>query len=222
MDTTRTRLIHAANRDGDRVVMVTSAVPREGKTSLSAHLAASLARTGRRTLLVDGDLRVPSLHRLFERPSHPGLAEVLRGEFKVTSVVQHTNVSDLWIMTAGKADTNAIQAFARPQQLQAVIQALREQYECVVVDSAPILPVVDSLLLGQHVDAVILSVLRGVSHMPAVQTAYERLVELNVRVVGMVVTGADPQELYGGWYGGTYMKLYEAAHGGVVPDQAHE
>jgi capsular exopolysaccharide synthesis family protein len=218
MDTTRTRLIHATNQKGDGVVMVTSALPREGKTSLAAHLGASLARTGRRTLLVDGDLRIPSLHRLFQLAPHPGLAEVLRGERKAAGVIQPSQIGGLWLMAAGRSDPRAIQAFARQQQLRAIVEGLRQQYDCVVVDSAPVLPVVDSVLLGQHMDAVILSVLRGVSHLPAVQAAHDRLTELNIRVIGMVVSGADPQELYGG-YGGTYLKTYGHDPGSVVEDE---
>ena len=80
VDSARTMLLHAARVEKLQIVMITSALAGEGKTSLASHLAASLARTGRRTLLVDSDLRNPTLHRLFERSRAPGLSELLRGE----------------------------------------------------------------------------------------------------------------------------------------------
>src|SRR5439155_3205160 len=82
VDCVRVFLLHEARLSGTRVVMVTSAVGREGKTTLSSHLAASLARTGRRTLFLDGDMRRPTAHRLLDQPLAPGLAEVLRGEIE--------------------------------------------------------------------------------------------------------------------------------------------
>ena len=87
IDATRTMLIHAARTGSHRVVMITSAVGGEGKTSLASHLATSLARSGLRTLLIDADLRSPSIHRLFDLPLGPGLSEVLRGEVDLADAI---------------------------------------------------------------------------------------------------------------------------------------
>jgi len=207
-------LIRAADGEGVRVVMVTSAVPGEGKTTLSRHLAISLTRAGRRTLLVDGDLRLPSLHRFFDLAPHPGLAEVLRGEADVAVAVQPVGTEGLWVMTAGDADLRAIQALAR-QPLLSLVARVRQQYDCVIIDSAPILPVADGLQLGQQVDGVILSVLRGVSQVPAVRAARQRLGDLNIRVLGAVVNGADLKSVYGPWYSGGCARLYQLPPGAI-------
>ncbi len=222
VDGARTRLVHAGGAGGVRVVLVTSAVPREGKTSLASHLAVSLARTGRRTLLVDGDLRLPALDRLFDVGPGPGLAEVLRGEADAAEAVRPTHLDGLSLMPAGGTDLRAIQALSQ-EPLRALMARLREEYDYVVVDSAPVLPVVDSLLIGQHVDGVVLSVLRGVSHVPMVQAAYARLAELNIRVLGAVLNGADVRSVYGPWYGRAYSRLYqtpEAARPGPSEQRA--
>ena len=87
VDATRTMLVHAARTGSHRVVMITSAVGGEGKTSLSSYLATSLARSGLRTLLVDADLRSPSIHRLFDLPVAPGLSELLRGEVDLADAI---------------------------------------------------------------------------------------------------------------------------------------
>jgi capsular exopolysaccharide synthesis family protein len=206
IDCTRTRLVHATSVDGVRVVMVTSAVPREGKTSLSSHLAASLARGGYRTLLIDGDLRLPSLHRVFELEPGPGLAEVLRVEAHFSQVIRQTEVSGLFVMPAGGPDLRAIQALSQ-HRLGNLIERLRKDYQYIVIDSAPILPVVDSLLLGHHVDGVIVSVLREISQIPVVRLACDRLTSLNIRLLGAVLNGAELHEHFGTMYGPDYGQL---------------
>ncbi|MGH7224047.1 MAG: hypothetical protein ACRELF_12520, partial [Gemmataceae bacterium] len=100
VDGVRTQLLHAARHEGRRVVMVTSAIAGEGKTSLASHLSASLARSAYKTLLIDGDLRNPSAHRQFALSVQPGLAEALRGEMPVEQLLRDTSVAGLSILTA--------------------------------------------------------------------------------------------------------------------------
>jgi capsular exopolysaccharide synthesis family protein len=218
VDRIRTRLIHTTNEEGLRVLMVTSAVPREGKTSLASNLAMSLARAGHRTLLVDGDLRLPAIHRAIEVTPGPGLAEVVRGEDSPFNDIQPTGVERLWVLPAGRTDLTAVESLARHEQLQALIVSLREQYDYVIVDSAPVLPVLDGLLIAQHVDGVVLSMLRGVSQVPAVSAAFEKLKELDIRVVGTVLNGADLSSLYDTWDGRGYAKIYETTTAANSPE----
>ncbi|WP_165066818.1 polysaccharide biosynthesis tyrosine autokinase [Paludisphaera rhizosphaerae] len=190
VDATRTMILHLARVSGIRVVMITSAQKGEGKTSLAGHLATSLARAGRRTVLVDCDLRNPSAHRLLDIPQVPGTAELLRGEANLDEVTRPVLAGELFIITAGRCDTLAVQALAQ-DGLQPVMDQLRGSFDFVIVDTAPVLPVVDSLLVSQHVDAVLFSILRGVSRLPLVYTACERLSVLGVRMIGAVVSGTQ-------------------------------
>ncbi|HTU89273.1 MAG TPA: polysaccharide biosynthesis tyrosine autokinase [Gemmataceae bacterium] len=194
VDAARTQLLHVARQEKLQIVMITSALAGEGKTSLASHLAASLARAGRRTILVDSDLRNPTLHRLFERSRAPGLSELLRGEVTLDAVSRDTPISNLWLISAGKADASALQALAF-DALPKLFEQLRTRYDFVIVDSCPVLPVADSLLVGQYVDAVIFSLLRQVSRLPRVYAAYQRLAMLGIRLLGAVVNGAD-HDLY--------------------------
>jgi capsular exopolysaccharide synthesis family protein len=196
VDALRTMMLFTSRMDGMRVVLVTSAVSGEGKTSSSSHLAASLARSGRKTLLVDCDLRNPTAHRLFNLPRGPGFSEVLRGDVEVGQVIQTTQVDGLSMITAGQGDVHAIQALAT-DKLARIFATLRLEYDFIVVDSSPILPVPDSLLLAQNTDAVIFSILREVSRVPKVYAAYQRLAMLGVRILGAVVNGTR-DEIYGG------------------------
>ena len=108
IDMTRLMLIRATQPQSLRVVMITSAVPGEGKTSLSSHLAVSLSRSGRRTLLVDFDLRKPTLHHLLDAPRGPGLSEYLRGEVELADIIRPTAVADLSLISAGNCDDLAL------------------------------------------------------------------------------------------------------------------
>ncbi len=173
--------------------MVTSATHGEGKTTVASHLASSLARAGRRTLLIDGDLRRPSAHQLFELPMHPGFSEVLLSEVELTDAVQTTTLDGLSFMAAGQWDREVLHALAR-DGVEGIFEKLQQEFDFVVIDSHPVLAATDSLLIGQRVDAVILSVLREVSQMPRVYAASQRLTTLGIRVLGAVVNGADPEE----------------------------
>ena len=197
VDAARTVLLRDCKVGDLRSVMITSASKGEGKSSLASHLAISVARTGRRVLLADFDLRSPSAHRLFDIPAGPGIAELLRGEADLDDVVCAVT-SDLDVAPAGACDAQAVRTLGQGA-LPELIAALKARYDFVVIDSAPLLPVADSLLISQHADAVLLSVYREVSRLPAVFAGYERLTALGVRVLGVVVTGVPAQS-----YGQTY------------------
>ena len=95
-------LLSNKRADAPKVILVTSADEHEGKTTVASHLAASLARAGRRTLLVDGDLRKPAIHQLFDMPLSAGVCEVLRGEAQIDAVVHPVQVEGMWVMLAGQ------------------------------------------------------------------------------------------------------------------------
>ena len=195
VDAIRTLLVHDAHVEATRVVMVTSAETGEGKTTLASHLASSLSRAGRKTLLIDGDLRQPALHQLFEVSLQPGFSEVLLGEVDSVDAILPTNQDGLMVMPAGQWDREVIQSLARGGA-GGVLEKLREEFDFVVVDSHPVLAATDPLLIAQHVDAVILSVLRDVSQTPRVYAATQRLQSLGIRVLGAVVNGTDPDEVF--------------------------
>jgi capsular exopolysaccharide synthesis family protein len=180
--------MHIAQTASIRVVMVTSAGAGEGKTSLASHLAVSLARAGQQTLLVDADMRKPTLHKLFGLPLTPGLAELLKAECGMPEAVRAVGATGLRVCPAGAVDGQALAALAK-RGAGEILQAARKEFDFVIVDSCPILPVADSLLVGQHVDGVVFSVLRDVSRIPKVLAASQRLTMLGIPVVGAVVSG---------------------------------
>lgn len=188
IDSVRTLLMHDASSKRRQVVMVTSANTQEGRTTVASQLAASLARAGRRTLLVDGDLRRPALHALFDVPLEDGLCEVLRAEVDVADVIRPTHAEGLWLLTAGYCDVDAIHALAT-EQLQPAFEKLRSEYDFVIIDGGPVLGMSDALIFGQYSDGAILSVRRDFSQMPKINEAASLLKSVGVRLIGSVVNG---------------------------------
>ncbi len=190
IDTVRAMLMHSDRGKSMRVIMVTSAVEQEGKSTVASQLAASLARCGRKTLLVDSDLRNPSAHLLFGLDAEPGLADYLRGEAEVADICHAIEGEGLALLPAGRGDWQSVQALTS-NAAHELFDALRSEYEFVIVDSSPVLSLADSLLIGQFVDAAILAVLRQHSQIPRVYEAYEKLNSVGIEVLGTVVGGEN-------------------------------
>jgi capsular exopolysaccharide synthesis family protein len=188
IDGVRTILMHDSTSKRRQVVLVTSAATMEGRTTVASQLAASLARAGRRTLLIDGDLRRPALHALFDVPLEDGLCEVLRAEVDVADVIRPTHAEGLWLLTAGYCDIDAIHALAT-EQMQPAFDKLRSEYDFIIIDGAPVLGMSDALIFGQYSDGAVLSVRRDHSQMPKINQAAELLRGVGIRIIGAVVNG---------------------------------
>jgi capsular exopolysaccharide synthesis family protein len=189
VDATRTMLIHAPDAPKSRLtILVASAMPGEGKTMLASQLAASLARAGFRALLIDGDLRRPTLHRAVGGPVAPGLCELLRGSAPLSSAIRPTNVPGLAFVSAGAWDPRVAQALSNGRW-PTVKAALEAEFDYVVIDSSPVLLVPDALLMARHVDGVVLSVFLNVSAVDDVAEARDRLRAVGVNVLGVIVNG---------------------------------
>ena len=186
----RAMLVRNANAGSSNVFLVTSAGESEGKTTVASQLAASLARGGRKTLLVDADLRHPGAHLVFGLSNEEGFCELLRGEVQVDDVVSPTPADNLWMISAGRCDATAVMALGKEAAAQ-VLGQLEARFEFIIIDTGPVLKVADALLLGAHVDGAILSVLRDVSRIHKVYEANERLKLAGVKVVGAVVNGIE-------------------------------
>ncbi|WP_146585013.1 tyrosine-protein kinase domain-containing protein [Posidoniimonas polymericola] len=188
IDSVRTALMHESTTRRRQIVLVTSPSTLEGRTTVSSQLAASLARAGRRTLLIDGDMRHPALHTLFDLPLEDGLCEVLRAEVEVSDVVRPTHAEGLWVLTAGYCDADAVHALAT-DQVQPIFEKLRGEYDFIIIDGAPVLGLSDALLFGQHCDGALLSVLRDHTTLPKIHQSAELLRSVGIRLIGSVING---------------------------------
>jgi len=214
VDAARTVLLRDASVESKNTVMIASAMGGEGKTTLSCHLAISFARGARRTLLIDMDMRRPSVHKAFGLPLTPGFCELLRGDAEIDEVIQSVDQDGLSVISAGKINQATLRALAQNAQ-GSIIEKLKTMFDFVIIDSAPVLPVNDSLLIGQNVDSVLFSIRRDVSRHGKVLSACHRLSMLGIPVVGAVVTGLD-ETSYGYRYQHNYGYGY-GAYGHTVP-----
>lgn len=198
VDNLRTNLLNSAAARPVRTLVVTSAVSGEGKTSLACHFATSIARAGRRTLLIDGDLRCSDIHGIFDLPASPGLGEVIRGEAEAGPAIHPSAFPNLWVLTAGLCDEQALQALAQ-NKLRDLLGRLKREFDFIVIDTPPVLPVADAALIAEQADAYVHAVLSGVSRLPQVFIAHERLQGLGIPTFGVVVAGVRGLN-YGGKY----------------------
>ena len=185
--TMRATLAMTSGRDKHRVFLITSAIPGEGKTFTSSNFAATLAQQGFRTLLIDADLRKPSVSKLFFNENlKPGLSEVLMGSTPVEEAIVPTKVENLSVLPAGGIAPNPSELLAQAQ-FHKLVQGLKERYDRIVIDSSPVLAVRDALLLAKSVDACCLIVRAGRSPSKASVQAVRLLAEADTPVVGVVL-----------------------------------
>jgi capsular exopolysaccharide synthesis family protein len=188
VDGVSAHVLRVATAEDARVVLITSAAGGEGKTTIATQLAMSLARNGRRTVLVDFSLRRPVLDQVFNLPEEPGACEWLRKEAGLEEIVHETAVDDLSVITAGVWDRQALAALAKGS-VSELFRQLREQFDFVIVDGSPVLPVADTRFVSQHVDVSLLTVFRDVSQLPKVQAARDLLEAFGSRRLETVVIG---------------------------------
>lgn len=204
VNTTRTMLLAGPSGDTNKTLLVTSAMSGEGKTSLTTHLAVSLASAGRRVLLIDADMRRPAVHKVLGLTSKPGLAELLMGTAVLDKVTLACKINGLYLVPAGQYTREAAAALST-ERWQNVLRECGSQYDFVLVDSPPILPVADALAIAKNVDGVLISVMQDLSRFGAVQTACQRLSMIGANILGVVVSGVKTT---GGYYYYYYDERY--------------
>ncbi len=173
-----------------RVVLVTSAGPAEGKSTVIANLGRSLAASGRRTLLIDTDLRKPSLHRAFEVGRTPGLVDVLAGDASVTDALRTTETDGLALLTCGPRPANPAELI-ESRKLQELVAQLRESFDYVLLDSPPSGGLIDASLLSVLADGVIFVVEPRRFDSRILRGALRQLERGGARIYGAVLNKAE-------------------------------
>lgn len=196
--------IFAFDRDASlKSLLVTSAVPKEGKSTIVASLALAIAQSGRNVVVVDSDLHMPVLHNIFDVPNATGLSNVLKQEATSAEAVQTTNIPGVHLLTSGPSPNNPSELLSSPA-MTALIDELQEQFDVVLLDSPPLLAVADAVVLAPVVDGVLLVVGRAQVQQEAVQIARQQLTAAKARLIGVVVNHAKQ--------GRNYKRYYASSH----------
>jgi len=202
----RTTVNFSARDDGQppRRLLITSAGPREGKTTSSINLAITFASAGRRVCLVDADLRRPSLHHAFGLPNEHGLSTLIGGTSSVADVSQQSPQPNLWIIPSGPRPANPAELLGSPD-CRAALDRLNEAFDLVIIDTPPVVAVTDAVVLANDVDGVILVIKSFKVARDLVLQAKRQLVDVDARLIGVILNNFDIQrKSYGYYYYYTY------------------
>ncbi|MFM7846421.1 MAG: tyrosine-protein kinase family protein, partial [Planctomycetota bacterium] len=184
-----------------QVLSVASAVSGEGKTSVAAKLAVSISRSTKMpTLLIDGDIRRPDIHRLFDIQYTPGLGDVLAERCKLDDAIVHDEQTGLDILPAGNMHSNPHQSMSGPI-MNAIMAEARRRYRHIVVDTTPVLQASESLNVHAAVDGCLICTMRDVTRVDRFQLAFRRLMSAGARPLGVVLNGVSWMQ-YSNRYGG--------------------
>ena len=191
-----------------KVILVTSSVPEEGKSTVSANLAAAVAQLGRNVLLIDGDLRRSSQHYLWGVDNHTGLKEVIAGDRSPISVVKHP-MEKLTLLTSGKVESNPLALLDSAEMLDLIGRSRRE-YDLILIDAPPLPVTADVLTLSKLADGIIFVTRPGIVEHDSAESAREAIETTRQKVLGMVVNGVEADDFkrysYHGRYGASYFK----------------
>lgn len=202
--TLRTNIRFVSVGRSSRSLLVTSALPAEGKTTTAANVAVALARAGTRVLLVGADLRRPAVHRTFGITAEPGLSDVLVGDVELADVISDVGVPNLRVIPSGAVPPNPAELLSSPA-MGRLVSELEQIADVVVYDGPPVLAVADALELAPKVGGTLLVIDMGSSGRNVVRQAASRLRGVGVDMSGIVLNNLDPND---GYYGYAYYHAY--------------
>lgn len=170
-----------------KLIMVTGAEAEVGKSTVSANLALTFSMTGQKAFLLDTDMRKPMLHKLFELPNFQGLSSYLSGETEnLDELISICEESGTSILTTGPIPPNPSEML-NSHRMENVLNKLKNEYDVVIIDSPPLLPVTDSLLLSQKVDGVIITAAANQTKKEVFKKGVEKLRQVNANILGTVL-----------------------------------
>ena len=209
----RTTLMLSNVDNPPQIVLMTSAVPGEGKTAISASLARLTAAMGQRALVIDCDIRRPRMHSVFNVANEGGLVEYMAGEATLSDIVRKDDKSDLHFITAGRSTPNSTELL-RSEQMKSLLAMLRSQYDLIIVDSPPVLAISDACILSQICDVTVFVVRWREPRREAAIFGMRQLMRANGKLAGALLSQVNVRKhaRYGfgdsGYYYGRYRKYY--------------
>jgi capsular exopolysaccharide synthesis family protein len=203
----RTALLFSSPEEPPRSILMTSAMPGEGKSTTTVNLAIALAQTGARTLIVELDMRRPRLAQMFQLSRRHGMSRYLSGQSDLNTEVQQTGVPNLFVVPAGPVPPNPPELMGSPR-MKSALDLFGRYFQYVIIDGPPLVPVADALVIAAQVSGVVLVVQGGKTPKAAVQKARNLLMSVNAKIFGTLVNNVtmDGSQVY---YSGTYSSAQE-------------
>ena len=186
----RTSLLFSSAEKQPRIFLVTSAAPQEGKTTTALNLAITMAQTGGKVILLDGDMRKPSLHKVFGFPKDKGLSSILVGNCVLKDALLATQVPNLDMIPCGPIPPNPSEILGSPRMAD-LLEELRKSYGQVVIDTPPITAVTDAVVIGRLVDGAVVVIRAGATPREIVRNGLTQLKVVSSPILGVVLNGVD-------------------------------
>lgn len=187
--TLRTNIQYSSFDKEIQVIVITSSEPGEGKSTTAGNLALSLSQDGKKVILIDSDLRKPSIHKNFKITNILGLSDVLIGKEDINKVVSKYN-NNLLILTSGKIPPNPSEMLAS-KAMTKLIEVLKESFDYIILDTPPVQAVTDSQILSAKADGTILVVKAQKTKRDSVKNAVALLNKVNANILGTVLNGLE-------------------------------
>ncbi|WP_346877313.1 MULTISPECIES: CpsD/CapB family tyrosine-protein kinase [unclassified Clostridium] len=187
--TLRTNLQYSSFDEEYKVIVVTSAEPGEGKSTTAGNLALSIAEGDKKVVLIDCDLRKPSLHKKFEISNTAGLSDVIVGKESI-SVVGHRYNNNLTVLTSGKIPPNPSEMLGS-KSMKALIDALKKVFDYVILDTPPVQAVTDAQILSTRADGTLLVIRAEKTKKDSVVNSINLLKKVNANIIGTILNGVD-------------------------------
>lgn len=194
----RTNLDFAALDRPLKKLIITSALPQEGKSTTAANLAVVMAQSGKKVLLVDVDLRRPSVHKLFKVPNHHGLTSLLLGAASTGDAVQEVGIENLWILTSGPLPPSPADTLTS-QAMEALMGKFSKQFDVVILDSPPVLVASDAVVLAPRMDGVLFVIAASSTSRRVSRNALDALQRTGSVILGAVLN-MQPQPQHQAYY----------------------
>ena len=188
--TIRTNVLFSADGDRQKILMITSALPSEGKTTVASNLAVVMASLGEKVLLIDADLRRPSIHKIFNIKKSPGLSGYLIRQDEYSQILANTEVENLTVIPSGIVPPNPSELLSHPQLLE-LIKLVGKNFDRVIIDTPPVASVSDPMIISKSSDATIMVIRCGETAREIVQRAIQQLNNVNTKIIGAILNAVD-------------------------------
>jgi capsular exopolysaccharide synthesis family protein len=188
--TLRTNVDFSAIDEPVKVIMLTSAGPGEGKSTTASNLAVAYAQSDKKTLLIDADLRKPTLHHTFVRSNRWGLTNIIAGQTKASEVICKTDINNLELLTSGPIPPNPSEILAS-KKMTALLEELKLAYDIIIIDTPPALAVTDAQIVATKCDGVILVIDSGKVKREVAMKVKASLEHVKARILGAVLNNLD-------------------------------